>query len=601
MQGNERGPSVKNSTIVGIAIGCGALLLLAIAAVVVAAVLLGLLWVRASDTCSAPAPPAVLERPEFAAPEPAERPSDLAPVERPALPAPAAPPLAAPCPPASAPLGPPEPPAKTPPAAPAAAPGDAAKWVQHADPLGFAVQHPPGWTVEATREGLIVVRSADRASAAVVLPFFARGAAAQQCLAQSPGVLGSVLPQVRITKAVQKSLTPDVALASMECLAGAGRGRGAMLASVFDRGGMLFALAAPADRYAAERPVLVRILQSFRFTKAAGAPQAGGAAGAGADAAVRYVPWQDPNEKAFSLEVPEGWKVTGGLVRRNAVDPRGCIQIASPDGEVVVSSGDATVPTFSLPGFSQFFPEGSDYSPGYGVVMKVMRYKTGAQFAAEYVQTRVGQTIGGIVITGSRDRPDVAQVFNDIYRRFNSPMVSTQLSMGEVAFTGRYQDKAAEGYWFAGTQLTATNMGDVQGGIWTVPHLVGYVATPAKAPLAQAVMMHLVLTSRLNPEWAAMQQGLTANVSEIVTETNKALSNTIVKGYEGRQPAQDNASRNWSNMMLGQTDLVDPDTGQTYKAASGHNYYWVRPGSNTGFGTSTSDPPDINVAPLVEW
>ena len=54
-------------------------------------------------------------------------------------------------------------------------------------------------------------------------------------------------------------------------------------------------------------------------------------------------------------------------------------------------------------------------------------------------------------------------------------------------------------------------------------------------------------------------------------------------------------------MMLGQTDLVDPNTGQAYKATAGHNCYWVRPGSGAAAGTRTSDPPDINVTPLVEW
>jgi len=596
---------MKGRTIAFIAIGCAAAALVAVVLVVVAGVLLWLLWSRSGEY-RPPEPPAsveALQPPEALPPADVPTPEEpaLPPLVRPALPARPAPSADTTCPPVSSVLVSASSPTKAPPvAAPAAPPPDSANWVLHADKLGFAVRHPAGWTVETTRDGLIVVRSAERSAVALAAPFFARGTAAQECLMQAPGFLGAILPQARVTKAVQKSRSPDIVLASLAYDAGGRAGRAAMLATVSDRGGMLFAVAAPADQYAAEQRVLVRILETFRFTKPTGAAQAGGA-GAGADVAIRYVPWQDPNEQAFSTEVPEGWKVTGGLLRRNAVDPRGCIHIASPDGEVVVSSGDATVPTFSLPGFSQFFPEGSDYSPGYGVVMKVMRFKPGAQFAAEYVQTRVGQTIGDIAVTGTRDRADIAQVFNEVYRRLNSPMVSTQLSMGEVTFTGRYQDKACEGYWFAGTQLTATNMGGVQGGIWTVPNLIGYVATPPKAPLAQAVMMHLIQSSRLNPQWVAMQQGLTANVSDIVTETNKALSNTIIKGHEARQPTHDNASRNWSNMMLGQTDLVDPDTGQTYKAASGHNYYWVRPGSNTGFGTSTSDPPDINVVPLAEW
>ena len=548
---------MKGKTIAIIAVGCGVVALLGLLLVGGAVALLWLLYSRSAEPMHMPQPPRFAE---------------MAPLPRePGSPQPAPPPASA-------------------------APVDTANWVQHANPLGFAVQHPRSWAVEATGDGMIVVRSADRTCVAVVMPFFARGTAAQECLMQAPHFLAPVLPQTRVTKAVQKSRVPDVVLASLAYDAGGREGHAALLATVFDRSGMLFVIGAPADQYAAGQPVLLRVLQTFRFTKPTGTAPAGGAA----DAGLRYVAWQDPNEQAFTVEVPEGWKVTGGLIRRNAVDPRGCLQIASSDGDVVISSGDATVPTFTLPGFSEFFPEGSDYSPGYGVAMKVMRYKTGTQFAGEYVQTRVAQSISDVVITGSRDRADIAQAINEINARYSISGVQTQLTMGEVTFTGRYQGKAVEGYWFAGTQLTTVASSGAPG-LWNVPNLIGYVATPQKAPLAQAVMAHMVNSTNISPQWVAMQQGLTANVSKIVSETNNAISGIITKTYEGRQAAQDNISRKWSNMMLGQTDLVDPDTGQTYKAASGHNYYWVRPGSNTGVGTSTYDRPDINLVPLVEW
>jgi hypothetical protein len=586
---------MKKQTIVILAVLGGAVLVLGLAALAGIGVLL--VWLLAE---SRPAAPPARASMEIAVPATPEAP----PAEPPLLPPAPQPPAGgpAPCPPPAA-LAPATAPPLTGPSVPApppaAPPASAAGWQRHEDPRGFRVQCPPGWKAEAHDEGCILVRSADGVAMALVMPFFARsGAGARQYVTQAPVALAALFPQAQLVRVAQKSQAPDVVLASMTYDAGGRTGQAALLCQVADRSGMLFAVAAPADQYAAVRPTLVRILQTFQFT----APAQGAAAGnADADASIRYVQWQDPNEQAFTLDVPQGWKVSGGLIRRNAVDPRGCVQALSPEGDVVISSGDAAVPTFTLPGFSQFFPEGSDYSPGYGVVMKVMRYKPGTQFAAEYVQSRLGQAFSDISITGSRDRPDIAQVFNQINARYNTQVVATQLAMGEVTFTARYQGKPVQGYWFAGTQLTTTDMGGVQGGLWHVPHLVGYIAAPPKAPLARAVMEHMIKSTGLNPQWVAMQQGLTANVSNIVTETNNALSGIIIKGHEARQAVHDNTSRKWSNMMLGQTDLVDPDTGQTYKAASGHNYYWARPGSNTGFAANTYDPPDINVVPLAEW
>ncbi len=44
-------------------------------------------------------------------------------------------------------------------------------------------------------------------------------------------------------------------------------------------------------------------------------------------------------------------------------------------------------------------------------------------------------------------------------------------------------------------------------------------------------------------------------------------------------------------------DEVNPDTGETYKVASGSNYYWQGPGGDV-VGTDTSDPPGYDMKPL---
>ena len=125
--------------------------------------------------------------------------------------------------------------------------------------------------------------------------------------------------------------------------------------------------------------MLARIFASFRLT--------GAAAGTATVAALRYMRWMDPKEGAFSLEVPAGWAVSGGLARYAAVDTRVGITILSPDKNVSLLIGDSTIGTFIVPnqllqigGFS----EGSSYSPGYGVTMTVLHYIPGVDFASRY-------------------------------------------------------------------------------------------------------------------------------------------------------------------------------------------------------------------------
>ena len=63
----------------------------------------------------------------------------------------------------------------------------------------------------------------------------------------------------------------------------------------------------------------------------------------------------------------------------------------------------------------------------------------------------------------------------------------------------------------------------------------------------------------------------------------------------------DDINRKFSNYILGVTDVVDPETGETWKVEAGHNYYWRRDFTNQVAGTRTADRPDINFSLLKEF
>jgi len=57
-----------------------------------------------------------------------------------------------------------------------------------------------------------------------------------------------------------------------------------------------------------------------------------------------FVTWREPNEGAFTLSVPQGWKVSGGVRRRTPVDVRTAVNVVSPDGTIRLFIGDYDVP-----------------------------------------------------------------------------------------------------------------------------------------------------------------------------------------------------------------------------------------------------------------
>ena len=120
------------------------------------------------------------------------------------------------------------------------------------------------------------------------------------------------------------------------------------LCAIAGKNGMFYAIAAPADRFAAVKPVLLQALGTFRYGPIA-APSSPPSRGAAAGP-VSYVRWKEPNEGMFTADVPKGWKIAGGAYRFAPVDVRTQVHLASPDGSIRVQLGDAGFGAFAPPG-----------------------------------------------------------------------------------------------------------------------------------------------------------------------------------------------------------------------------------------------------------
>src|SRR5277367_2470516 len=104
-----------------------------------------------------------------------------------------------------------------------------------------------------------------------------------------------------------------------------------------------------------------------------------------APVAGQWVVMRDTEENAFSIEVPRGWRVSGGAYRLGANNPRFLVDMTSSDGRTNLRVRDSAVTAFSLPrpGSS----EGQRYSTGvdWGIFA---RYLPGKDFAVAYAEGR---------------------------------------------------------------------------------------------------------------------------------------------------------------------------------------------------------------------
>jgi hypothetical protein len=458
---------------------------------------------------------------------------------------------------------------------------------RHHDPVGFSLVLPDGYAASFEKGAYIKVESDDKKTRGVVFPFLAPEAmSAEACLAKAPAAFTELMPGARLESSKQAKTQPDEATGRFAHTGGVANG----LCSIDARSGVLFLAIVPKETEQESTTTLVQVFQTLRFEE----PDT--QAGAQLDGSgIPSKDWEEPNEKAFTTKVPADWKVEGGLFRLASVDVRVHLRLVSPDEKITVAIGDKELPPFATP--MAGFPEGSTYNPGYGVDFYVKSFTTGGNFAAQYADAAAPKVGCPGVTSTPHELEDLTRRMQAEADRNATPGIRVVNSAGEAKFD--CEGGSRIGHIVSTTSLTTQS--EDGSGTWTVGVLVGFVAPKERADEARSVVSLVYGNYKPNAEWVRAQQGTTAATAQIVSST----SNEIAAIYSGStaqtQQTMDEVYRDWSNAALGQTDVVDPTTGETYKIASGKNYYWRKAGTDVGAGTDTYERPDIDFTPLTEY
>src|SRR5206468_2469328 len=101
------------------------------------------------------------------------------------------------------------------------------------------------------------------------------------------------------------------------------------------------------------------------------------------------------------------------------------------------------------------------------------------------------------------------------------------------------------------------------------------------------------------PQWNASQQQLTAQSGQIAREhqqwtfqqqqkahqTIQETTDIINQSYWDQQRSQDEQHRHFGNVIRGETDVRDANTGEEWRVSSGSNHYWRQNGTDVVVGT----------------
>lgn len=439
--------------------------------------------------------------------------------------------------------------------------------IKHEDVLGFSIKHEPGWQVSFQKGAYIQIVKDDGKSRGIVFPFLAKGAlTAEKCLEDAATTFADLMPNASVVMKRQTKQQPDEAIAEFNSSAGNALG----LCSMDGVSGVLYLAITPDG---VRSNTMNRIIASFK-TLTFDEP---GKTAVDTD----MTDWLDPKENAFRIKVPKGWKVEGGLFRGGTVDVRLHIRMTSPDKEITIGFGDK-----DLPKYSTAVADGTVYNPGYGNVLIGKRLVSGGEYAQEYATTNAE-------ILGCPGAQAVGRELDD------KTAGMERVSIGDAKVTCTRDGKEYVGYVVARLKITQAQDG-TGNAVWEA-EMSGFSAPKARESEALNIAIATYRSYQTESAWAQAQQATTIAAAGIVAKTSNDIGNLISKQYAKTQVVMDRVFRNWSNATLGQTDVADVTTGETYKIASGKNYYWRKAGTNVVAGTNQYERPEIDFTPLVEY
>jgi hypothetical protein len=445
----------------------------------------------------------------------------------------------------------------------------AENWTTYED-SGISFEYPEDWRpVPDTKRGSVTVTGPGDVEL-LMLPFFSptpfseeRTNAALSDLDEADGVTWSSIDEEDDGAVVAEGSDGD-------------RDAIALVAwNTTDRGsaGYIYFGLAPKDGLEEARDNWARIIESVRVE----------GTGDGEVPTPSYDTWTEPVESAFSVEVPEGWKTDGGTTRPCPALVQASVTARSPDRTSLLFMGD-TFPLFTEPIPSLGLTEGTTYPHPCGYQSPVAAYMPATDFVVNYV---LPEFAPGATATAVRNRPRLAGSLTTL--GINS------YDAGEVEYVFTHS-----GVEYRGLALGINERISVAGaGQW---HLWRLYLAQAPGDEYQEVLAHgvrMAQSLRINPDWAQMQAGLTAQQTQIIADMAATTSDTISDGYWGRQAVLDELSIQRSNATLEVDQFVDPQTGEEFTLEYSPEHYWIAP-NGTIVGTETQTQPDVDFRELLQ-
>lgn len=286
---------------------------------------------------------------------------------------------------------------------------------------------------------------------------------------------------------------------------------------------------------------------------------------------------REPNEGAFTIRVPRGWQIEGGIFYVNPLEAGG-------PGNSIASKCDFKMKKDDQGTVYLHYPPEMNYASGmlYGTFPPGSKYQgmtvvplMGAIQFLEQTFMNQHPNASNVTVVDKRQLPSTIQAYQQAMASLNNSMM--QIGLKPMGFdAGKILVDYTEGGVTYREEL-ATAIVDMTGSAfqWNNSRTYAFRAPKEEFDYWRQIAAICHESLRINPQWLARALKGQQERSKIVAETMQYIQKIDAEIVANRQKTNADIRYEDYLMLTGQEDFVNPHTGEVERDTNEYKFRWL--------------------------
>ena len=301
----------------------------------------------------------------------------------------------------------------------------------------------------------------------------------------------------------------------------------------------------------------------------------------------------EPNERAFTLLVPQGWRIGGGIVRVNPLTTGAVTQAVAAKCDMVIKKDDPeTVGVHFLPTLMYAdltgmpaegaFPPGSNYSG-----CPVVRRMSAEDFLAQGLFPRLRPAAQDVRVTERKKLPEMAAAYKR--RIAELPMLGGMFEFDVALVTIEYTEGSTH-Y----CERLFTVLKYYPQILWDNNDTLSFRAPLDQFEMWEPLARIIIYSVQFNSTWVQQEIRGQAERAGIILRTQQEIARIEQEIVAHRQKTNAEINNDMYLTLTGQEEYVNPYTNEVERDSGDWKYRWVTEGGQILFTDNEDYNPNID-------